>query len=138
MASGALLVGHLRSGPCIFLVSPTRNMFVCTVGQRGLAAISSPSPNSATAPTLASDAPTVGVSVSEGAVRTAASQTLPVKVTSFESKTRTPKSRRTGLIGVKLGMTHTWDEWGGRIPLTAIQVRGNSRSGAPRYSNSPR
>eukprot|EP00053_Salpingoeca_punica_P009559 m.85619 g.85619 ORF g.85619 m.85619 type:complete len:351 (+) comp15061_c0_seq1:159-1211(+) len=32
---------------------------------------------------------------------------------------------RTGLIGCKVGMTHTWTEWGDRIPLTAIQIVDN-------------
>lgn len=32
-------------------------------------------------------------------------------------------TRRTGLIGVKLGMMHTWDKWGNLLPLTIIQIQ---------------
>ena len=34
-------------------------------------------------------------------------------------------SLRTGVLGLKMGMTHTWDAWGKRTPLTAIQLRDN-------------
>ena len=31
-------------------------------------------------------------------------------------------SKRSGLLGYKVGMTSTWDRWGIKIPLTVIQV----------------
>lgn len=34
-------------------------------------------------------------------------------------------SLRTGVLGLKMGMTHTWDAWGKRTPLTAIQLKDN-------------
>ena len=37
-------------------------------------------------------------------------------------KPETATSRRTGLLAVKLGMTQTWTEFGGLVPLTALQV----------------
>eukprot|EP00041_Stephanoeca_diplocostata_P017180 m.341941 g.341941 ORF g.341941 m.341941 type:complete len:399 (+) comp20620_c0_seq1:137-1333(+) len=32
---------------------------------------------------------------------------------------------RCGALGVKLGMCHTWDAWGWKTPLTAIQLQDN-------------
>jgi len=34
----------------------------------------------------------------------------------------TPKSRRVGVIGVKMGMMTLWDHWGVRFPVTVIRV----------------
>ena len=36
----------------------------------------------------------------------------------------TPKSRRTGVIAIKLGMSQIWDTLGRRIPVTLLQVNG--------------
>ena len=33
-----------------------------------------------------------------------------------------PRSQRFGLVARKLGMTHTYTEWGERVVLTALQV----------------
>jgi hypothetical protein len=33
-----------------------------------------------------------------------------------------PKTKRIGLLGVKMGMTAMWDEFGRRIPLTVLHV----------------
>ena len=43
----------------------------------------------------------------------------------LSDSTWTPGDLRVGAIGIKLGMTHTWDSWGKRIPLTAIQLKVN-------------
>ena len=36
----------------------------------------------------------------------------------------TSKSRRTGVIAIKLGMSQIWDTLGRRIPVTLLQVNG--------------
>lgn len=42
----------------------------------------------------------------------------------------TPGSRRTGLIGIKLGMTQMWNSMGRIVPITLIKVRDRvSRTG---------
>lgn len=44
---------------------------------------------------------------------------------SFELKATQPISRdskRVGLVGYKIGMTHFWDKWGKLTPCTVIQM----------------
>jgi large subunit ribosomal protein L3 len=36
--------------------------------------------------------------------------------------TPTEKSRRLGTVGVKLGMTTLWDDWGHMVPVTVIEL----------------
>jgi large subunit ribosomal protein L3 len=43
----------------------------------------------------------------------------------LSESTWTPGDLRVGAIGIKLGMTHSWDSWGKRIPLTAIHLKDN-------------
>ena len=38
------------------------------------------------------------------------------------SEPATRESKRTGLLGYKIGMTHYWDKWGKLTPCTVIQV----------------
>lgn len=33
-----------------------------------------------------------------------------------------PATRRPGVLAVKAGMTHEWDEWGVHVPLTVLWV----------------
>ena len=50
----------------------------------------------------------------------------------LSESTWTPGDLRVGAIGIKLGMTHSWDSWGKRIPLTAIHLKVNPGSGCAR------
>lgn len=53
------------------------------------------------------------------------SVTQPTVTTTTTTSTWTRTSRRAGLVGIKMGMTHTWDSWGTRVPLTALHIRDN-------------
>ena len=39
-----------------------------------------------------------------------------------KNEKRSPESRRTGVIAVKLGMSQLWDHKARRIPVTLLQV----------------
>ncbi|PVF98106.1 translation protein [Serendipita vermifera] len=57
-----------------------------------------------------------------------------------QSRVWTPQSRRTGLIGIKRGMSAVWDEMGIRVPVTVIQIEDNqvlSNILTPRGGNKP-
>ncbi len=43
-------------------------------------------------------------------------------VPSLEARPRTPTSRRTGVIAIKMGMSQEWDANGVRVPLTILWV----------------
>jgi len=45
---------------------------------------------------------------------------LPQEALVLDSRQPTPLSRRTGLVGVKCGMTCDWAPWGERVPLTVL------------------
>ena len=40
----------------------------------------------------------------------------------LEPRQLTGSTRRSGVIGVKVGMTQEWDHWGVRIPLTVLWI----------------
>lgn len=55
--------------------------------------------------------------------RNLSSLALPVEdETPFEARELTPKSKRTGLIAIKAGMTQDWDVHGAFVPLTVLWI----------------
>lgn len=49
---------------------------------------------------------------------------LPISdgLTATPKRVWTEKSRRTGLVACKMGMTCIWDEWGQQTPVTVLKV----------------
>ena len=47
---------------------------------------------------------------------------LPRTALTLEPRERQPRSRRSGLLAVKCGMTCDWTQWGERLPLTVLWI----------------
>ncbi|TPX38072.1 hypothetical protein SmJEL517_g00089 [Synchytrium microbalum] len=114
-ATEALLL-VLRSTRASYLQHPLQACFqpVRTLMTTRLAQIQASIPSSAqsttTATTTAIIPYNVPLPISDGI--------NPSPITTWTGKNQ----RRTGLIGIKMGMTQIWDEWGQQTPVTVIKI----------------